>query len=90
MVSRWTSVCPSVRLSYVRPSVFLLPDDNLSKCQWIFIKLDMCINIVELSAHHMSIFLFPDDNLRNGLSPNLLYAFVSWMSGLGSLMDKFR
>ena len=25
------SVCPSVRLSFVRPSVFLFPDDNLSK-----------------------------------------------------------
>ena len=47
MVSRWTSVCPSVRQSYVRP-VFLFPDDNLSKRQWIFTKLGMCIDTVEI------------------------------------------
>ena len=39
------SVCPSV----VRPSIcFLFPDDNLSKHQWIFTKLGMCIDIVEI------------------------------------------
>ena len=102
MVSRWTSVCLSVRQSYVRPSVrpsvfrfrvvtcvningfssnmvcvlilwrpglgllfgkfrqfftelsardtliFSFPDDNLSKHQWIFTKLGMCIDIVEI------------------------------------------
>ena len=37
--------CPSV----VRPSVrFSFPDDNLSKHQWIFTKLGMCINILEI------------------------------------------
>ena len=40
MVSRWTFVCPSVR--------FLFPGDNLSKHQWIFTKLGMCIDIVEI------------------------------------------
>ena len=35
-----------VRVS-VRPSV-LFPDDNLSKHQWIFTKLPMCIDIVEI------------------------------------------
>ena len=49
-------------------SVFYVPDDKLSKCQWIFIELGVCIDIVEnlfgiangqilstfeLSAHHM-------------------------------------
>ena len=29
-------------------SVFLFPDDNLSKCQWFFTKLGMCIDIVEV------------------------------------------
>ena len=29
-------------------SVFSFPDDNLSKCQRIFIKLGMCIDIVEI------------------------------------------
>ena len=28
-------------------SVFSFPDDNLSKCQWIFTKLGVCIGIVE-------------------------------------------
>ena len=89
MVSRWSSfcpsVCPSVRPSYVRPSVvhpsvrFSFPDDNLSKPQWIFIKLGVCIDIVEiwfgiangqissifdgLSARDTPIFSFPDYNL---------------------------
>ena len=35
-------VRPSVRLSYVRPSVFSFPDDNLSKCKLIFPKLRAC------------------------------------------------
>ena len=36
-------------LSAHRTSVFLFPDDNLSKCQWIFTKLGVCIDIVEIS-----------------------------------------
>ena len=36
-----------VRVS-VRPSVFFFSDDNLSKHQWIFTKLGMCIDIVEI------------------------------------------
>ena len=33
----------------VRPSVrFSFPDDNLSKHQWIFPKLGICIDIVEI------------------------------------------
>ena len=36
MVSRWSSVSPSV----VRPAVrFSFPDDNLSKHRWIFTNL---------------------------------------------------
>ena len=54
MVSRWTSVClsiqPSVHLSVVHPSIhpYSFPDDNLSKHQWIFTKLGMCIDIMEV------------------------------------------
>ena len=29
-------------------SVFSFPDDNFSKCQWIFTKLGVCIDIVEI------------------------------------------
>ena len=74
-------VCPSVR-PYVRPSVrFSFPYDNLSKHQWIFTKLGMCIDIVdiwfgitngqissnftELSARDTPMFSFPGDNLIN-------------------------
>ena len=40
---------PRVRPSVVRPSVrFSFPDDNLSKHLWIFTKLGMCIDIVEI------------------------------------------
>ena len=51
----------SVRPSYVRPAVrFSFPDDNLSKHQRIFIKLGMCIDIVEIwfgiANGQMSIF----------------------------------
>ena len=49
MVSRWTSVCLSVRPSVSLPSVHVsFPDNDLSNNQWIFTKLDMCINIVEI------------------------------------------
>ena len=59
--------------------IFSFPDDNLSKCQRIVIKLCMCIEIVkiwigllmgkfrqiliELSARDTPIFPFMDDNL---------------------------
>ena len=72
----------NIRLSYVsasNTSVFLFPDDYFSNCQWIFTKLGVCLDIVEiwfeivngqislcfcrLTDHHMSIVSFPDDNL---------------------------
>ena len=49
MVSRWMSVCLSVSPSVNRPSVrFSFPNENLSKHFWIFRKLGMCIDIVEI------------------------------------------
>ena len=49
MVSHWSSVSPSVCPSARHPSVrFSFPDDNLSKHQWIFTKLGICIDIVEI------------------------------------------
>ena len=83
MVSCWSSVSPSIcqfiSLSIVRPSVhFSFPDDNLSKHQWVFTKLGMCIDIVEIwfgiangqilsifdgvISGDMPIFSFPDYN----------------------------
>ena len=41
--------CPCVRPSVIRPSVrILFLDDSMSKHQWIFTKLGMCIDIVEI------------------------------------------
>ena len=41
-------LCESVHLSVRRPSVSPFSDDNLNKHQWIFTKLGMCIDIVEI------------------------------------------
>ena len=38
-------VCLSVSRTSIR---FLFPDDNLSKHQWIFTKLGMCTDFVEI------------------------------------------
>ena len=38
----------SVYQSVVRQSVFSFPDNNLSKCPWMFTKLGMCVDIVEI------------------------------------------
>ena len=51
------SVCPSV----VCLSIFSFQDNNLSKCQWIFTKLGVCIDIVEIwfgiaNGHILSVF----------------------------------
>ena len=43
------SVHPSISRTSVRPSIrFSFPDDNLSKLQWVFTKLGMCIDIVDI------------------------------------------
>ena len=58
MVSGWSCMCPlsvhpfihlSCSLqSVVHPSVFSFLDNNLRKYLWIFSKLGMCIDIVEI------------------------------------------
>ena len=35
-------------ISAFDPPIFSFPDGNLSKYQWIFIKLGMCINIIRI------------------------------------------
>ena len=79
-VSDRPSTRPPDRQSYARPSVRIsFPDDNLSKHQWIFTKLSMCIDIVEIwfgtangqissnfeadICRNTHIFSFPDNNL---------------------------
>ena len=47
MVSR-LSMCPSIVCASIRPSIFSFLDGNLSKCQWIFTKHGVCIDIVEV------------------------------------------
>ena len=32
----------------VRPSLFSFPDEDLSKCQWIFIEIGTCLDIAEI------------------------------------------
>ena len=39
-------VCLSYVHPYFSPSIFLFPDDNSNKCQWIFTKLGVSIDIV--------------------------------------------
>ena len=68
----------SVHPSVVHPSIFSFPYNNLSKYQWIFTKLGLCIYIVKIwfwiangqilanfdsYLPTTSIFLFPDNNL---------------------------
>ena len=40
--------CQMTELSARNMPIFSFPDDNLSKRQWIFTKLGMCIDIVEI------------------------------------------
>ena len=55
------------RPSSVRPSVFSFPDNNLCKYQWIFTKLGVYIDIIEIwygiaNGQFLSIFdrlIFP-------------------------------
>ena len=98
--------CTCVRKSVVRVSVLLFPDNNLSECQWIFTKLSVCIDIVDVwfgianmqfltiwtdsSAHDMSVFSFPDDNMFTSFSPNLVCALILWRSGFRLPMGKFH
>ena len=98
------SVRLSVRLSYVSPSVFSFPDDNLSGCQWIFAKLDTCIDIVEiwfgivygqiygsyLPARRLYFHFRVTTSKCQWISPNLMCALVLWRPGSGLQMGKFR
>ena len=90
MVSHWSSVSPSVCLSVRRMSIhlsfrFSFPDDNLSKHQWIFTKLGMCIDIVEIwfgiaNGQISSIFLrsyLPETR------PYIRFRIITWVNNKG-------
>ena len=81
MVERYYIFTLDIRLSAlpssVWPSIVLFPENNLSKYQWIFTKLGMCIDIVEVwfgiangqNSYFfdwvfcpLSVLSFPDDN----------------------------
>ena len=52
IVAGYYGIMLAVRVSICRASiplfVFSFPDDNLSKCQWIFTEPSLCIDIVEI------------------------------------------
>ena len=95
----------STEISARDTPIFSFPDDNLSKHQWIFTKLDMCIDIVEIwfgiaNGQIPSSYL-PETRrylrfqtitwVNNKRFPtNLLYALTLRRKGLGLLIDKFR
>ena len=70
------SVRPSVGCTSIHPSVCIsLPDDNLSKHQWISTWLGMCIDIEEIwfGIANGQISL----NFDGGICPRHAYIFVS-------------
>ena len=72
MVSRWSSVCPSV---------FSFPDDNLRKFRWIA-KLGMCIDIVEIwfgiaNEQISSIF---DGSYLPETCPYFRFQMITWVN----------
>ena len=82
-ISRWMSVCPSILLSCI---CILFMEDNFSKYQWIFTKLGMCFDIVEIwfqiaNGKILSIFsrviCLPHNN------------GILWRTGSRLLMGKF-
>ena len=101
MVLHCTSVCLSVCQSSVRIS---FPDDNLSKHQWIFTELGMCIDIVEIwfgiaklkfwrsylpeTRPYFRFRMITWVNI-SGFSLNLVCALIFKRSGLGLPMGKF-
>ena len=74
----------SVRPSYVRPSIrlsvrFSFPDDNLSKHQWIFTKLGMCIGMcIEIVEIWFEIVNGQISSVFDGvICPRHVHIFVS-------------
>ena len=68
-----SDVCVSVRVS-VHPFRISFPDVNLGKYQWIFIKLGIYIDIVEIWS---------------GIADGQILSILDSYLGLGLLMGKF-
>ena len=94
-----------IELSAQDTPIISFPDDNLSKHQWIFTKLGMCIDIVEICigiANGQTLSNFdgvfcPYFRFRTitwvnvkGFQPNLVHTLIWRRSGLGLLMGKFH
>ena len=70
------SIPPSVVHSCVRPSVHILFSDvNLSKYQWVFTKLGMCIGIVEIWFGIANGQIW--SNIDGGICQGHVHIFVS-------------
>ena len=65
MVSHGVSVQLSVCLSYICPSVFSFPVNNLSEYKWIFTKLSMYIDIMEICF-----------GIANGQISSIFYSYL--------------
>ena len=79
-------------LSAHNMSIFLFPDNNFGKCQWIFTKLGtcMCIDIVEIwfgiaNGQISSIF----DRVVCLDTSVISCALILWRIGLGLLLGTF-
>ena len=78
------SVHLSVHLSVVHQSVFLFADNNLSKFQWIFTKLGMCIDTVEIwfgIANGQSSSIF--DSYQPATHPYFVFNTITWVNTSG-------
>ena len=74
-------VCPSVRL-FVR--LYFVSDDNLSKYQWIFTKLGMCIDIMEIwfgIANGQILSIFMELSARD--KPYFRFRMITWVNNKG-------
>ena len=67
---------PSVCRTSIRPSVFSFPDDNLSKCERIFTKVGVCIDIFGLLPSNFRQFLTVIC-LRHDNSPYFLFRMIT-------------
>ena len=71
--------CPFLtELSARSTTIFSSPFDNVSKYQWIFTKLDMCIDIVAIwfeigNSQNLSIF----DSYLHATRPNFCFLTIS-------------